>query len=65
MVSTRTLYRRKRIQLLGDAILETALLLLEQKQILERVHLKYFKSVRNSLDKLSKEVNRIKSLSHD
>ena len=65
MVSTRTKYRLKRIQFVGDSITELAKILLEQKRILERVHMKYFNSVKKSVDELSKQVNKIKSLSHD
>ena len=64
MVSIRTKYRLKRIYLLGDSITDIAVILIQQKRILEKVHLKHFNSVRNSVIKLMKQVNDAKNDSH-
>jgi len=64
MVSIRTKYRLKRIQLIGDSITLLAKVLLAKKRILEQIHLKYFKHVKKASDKLFMEVNKREYESH-
>jgi len=64
MVSTRTKYRKKRIMLICSSITLLAQILLIRKRILEQVHLKYFKGVKKTVDKLYEEVNKQESVSH-
>ena len=64
MTSVRTRYRILRINLLVDSIRLCAIIITEKKRTLERVHLKYFKSVKKSVVMLLKEVNEVKSVSH-
>jgi len=59
MVSVRTKYRLKRIMLIGDSITLLARTLIVQKRVLERVHLKYFKQVKKSVDELYERVNKL------
>lgn len=55
MVSVRTKYRQKRIELITDSIKDLANLLLLNKKSLERIHIKYFKSVKKAIEEMVKQ----------
>jgi hypothetical protein len=64
MTSIRTTYRLKRINILADAIKQSAILLTEHKRVLERIHMKHFNLLQKTIAEIVKQANDVKSKTH-